>query len=182
MAATNHTHLPAQFHLTGHHHHHQQQQQFSRRTSSIRQTSEYVSSHHASANGIQMTSQLNATSKHDTAPGDHLQQLTGKHGTSGVSAHHLAAHMQLVMKGMKQAWCQITQLMKPPLAAYTFPLLLAWVGMCGGWYSTVLWIPEYFKIRGAGKTNIYAETFAVACANLPGKGMYRKQVCLAGHI
>ncbi|WIA21848.1 hypothetical protein OEZ85_004224 [Tetradesmus obliquus] len=41
-------------------------------------------------------------------------------------------------------------------------------GMCGGWYSTVLWIPEYFKARGAGDSSLYAQTFAVAAANLPG--------------
>lgn len=38
----------------------------------------------------------------------------------------------------------------------------------GGWYSLVLWLPEYFKIRGAGEASLYAQTFAVAAANLPG--------------
>jgi len=32
----------------------------------------------------------------------------------------------------------------------------------------VLWIPEYFKARGAHSASLYAETFAVAAANLPG--------------
>ena len=63
---------------------------------------------------------------------------------------------------------QVTQLLRPPLLSATGPLLAAWVGMCGGWYSTVLWIPEYFKRRGAPTGSIYAETFAVAAANLPG--------------
>lgn len=34
--------------------------------------------------------------------------------------------------------------------------------------SQVLWIPEYFKARGAHSASLYAETFAVAAANLPG--------------
>jgi hypothetical protein len=33
----------------------------------------------------------------------------------------------------------------------------------------VLWIPEFFKARGAHSASLYAETFAVAAANLPGK-------------
>jgi hypothetical protein len=49
--------------------------------------------------------------------------------------------------------------------------------MCGGWYSTVLWIPEYFKARGAGDSSLYAESFAVAAANLPGVSS-----CENGHM
>lgn len=60
------------------------------------------------------------------------------------------------------------QLTQPPLQSRLVPLLIAWIGMCGGWYSTVLWIPEYFKARGAGNSSLYAESFAVAAANLPG--------------
>eukprot|EP00883_Tetradesmus_obliquus_P001403 jgi/Sobl393_1/11479/SZX61996.1 len=60
------------------------------------------------------------------------------------------------------------QLLRAPLRARFLPLLVAWIGMCGGWYSTVLWIPEYFKARGAGDSSLYAQTFAVAAANLPG--------------
>jgi hypothetical protein len=32
----------------------------------------------------------------------------------------------------------------------------------------VLWIPEFFKARGVHSASLYAETFAVAAANLPG--------------
>lgn len=60
------------------------------------------------------------------------------------------------------------QLVQPPLKSRLMPLLVAWIGLCGGWYSTVLWIPEYFKARGAGSSSLYAQAFAVAAANLPG--------------
>ncbi|GLC41648.1 hypothetical protein PLESTB_000693100 [Pleodorina starrii] len=62
----------------------------------------------------------------------------------------------------------LTALLSPPLASYTLPLAVAWIGLCGGWYCTLLWVPVYFKRRGAVETSVYAETFAVSLANLPG--------------
>ncbi|GFR50358.1 hypothetical protein Agub_g12568, partial [Astrephomene gubernaculifera] len=59
-------------------------------------------------------------------------------------------------------------LLRPPLLRYTLPLAAGWVGLCGGWYCTVLWVPRYFEQRGARGQDVYAETFAVALANLPG--------------
>ncbi|GIL82870.1 hypothetical protein Vretimale_8369 [Volvox reticuliferus] len=59
-------------------------------------------------------------------------------------------------------------LLTPPLRSYTVPLAVAWVGLCGGWYCTVLWVPRYFKDRGAKEASVYAQTFTVALANLPG--------------
>jgi hypothetical protein len=40
----------------------------------------------------------------------------------------------------------------------------------------VLWIPEFFKARGAHSASLYAETFAVAAANLPGE---TKRLCIS---
>ncbi|EFJ41242.1 hypothetical protein VOLCADRAFT_68484, partial [Volvox carteri f. nagariensis] len=62
----------------------------------------------------------------------------------------------------------LSALLSPPLRSYTVPLAVAWIGLCGGWYCTVLWVPRYFKERGAEETSVYAETFAVSLANLPG--------------
>ena len=57
----------------------------------------------------------------------------------------------------------------PPLLSGTLPQLVGYGGLSGAWYSTVLWLAEYFKRRGAGASlGIYAETMAVAAANLPG--------------
>lgn len=63
------------------------------------------------------------------------------------------------------------RLMQPPQRAVTLPLAVAWVGLCGGWYSMVLFLPAFFQRRSSGATSglsFYAETFAVAAANLPG--------------
>lgn len=65
-----------------------------------------------------------------------------------------------------------TLLMLPLLLIACCRCCCALAGLCGGWYSTVLWIPEYFKARGAGDSSLYAESFAVAAANLPGVLMF----------
>ncbi|PNH04098.1 Synaptic vesicle glycoprotein 2C [Tetrabaena socialis] len=67
-----------------------------------------------------------------------------------------------------RAWGVGLALFSPPLRSYTLPLAVAWIGLCGGWYCTVLWVPRYFEQRGATGQSIYAQTFAVALANLPG--------------
>lgn len=59
-------------------------------------------------------------------------------------------------------------LLSPPLRGYTLPLAVGWIGLCGGWYCTVLWVPRYFEERGAKGASVYAQTFAVSLANLPG--------------
>ncbi|KAI8476890.1 MAG: major facilitator superfamily domain-containing protein [Monoraphidium minutum] len=60
-------------------------------------------------------------------------------------------------------------LLRPPLRGTTVPLLIAYAGLSGGWYSTVLWLPLYFQRRGAAASlNVYAEMMVVAAANLPG--------------
>jgi len=45
---------------------------------------------------------------------------------------------------------------------------LLYINVIATCLAAVLWIPEYFKARGAGQASLYAETFAVAAANLPG--------------
>lgn len=58
-------------------------------------------------------------------------------------------------------------------AAATLIVLLGapWCCVAAAWpLLQVLWIPEFFKARGAHTASLYAETFAVAAANLPGKG------------
>ncbi|GAX81918.1 hypothetical protein CEUSTIGMA_g9346.t1 [Chlamydomonas eustigma] len=70
---------------------------------------------------------------------------------------------------IKHSWNLLKCLtFEKPLRSYTWPLMVAWIGLCGGWYCTVLWLPKYFEERGAVGGSIYAETFAVSLANLPG--------------
>jgi VNT family MFS transporter (synaptic vesicle glycoprotein 2) len=116
----------------------------------------------AAANGacLPETLKLLPMTRHDSDPGEVV--LRPQPGAQdGIS-------LRALLRAGQQAWGQLRQLFRPPLAACTLPLAVAFVGLSGGWYSTVLWIPEYFKRRGAAGSSIYAETFAVAAANLPG--------------
>ncbi|KAG2434782.1 hypothetical protein HXX76_007667 [Chlamydomonas incerta] len=67
-----------------------------------------------------------------------------------------------------RAWGVLTALLSPPLRRQTLALGVGWIGLCGGWYCTVLWVPRYFEERGATGGSVYGQTFAVALANLPG--------------
>eukprot|EP00198_Chlamydomonas_reinhardtii_P010788 XP_001700125.1 predicted protein [Chlamydomonas reinhardtii] len=67
-----------------------------------------------------------------------------------------------------RAWGVLTALLSPPLRGQTLALGVGWIGLCGGWYCTVLWVPRYFEARGATGGSVYGQTFAVAMANLPG--------------
>ncbi|KAG2434884.1 hypothetical protein HYH02_012084 [Chlamydomonas schloesseri] len=67
-----------------------------------------------------------------------------------------------------RAWGVLTALLSPPLRGQTLALGVGWIGLCGGWYCTVLWVPRYFEERGASGGSVYGQTFAVALANLPG--------------
>lgn len=77
----------------------------------------------------------------------------------------------------RSASVQMGHLFTPPLRRTTLALLLAWTGLCGGWYAVVLWLPEYFKQRGAQESSLYAQSFAISLANLPGQIPY-----LCAHI
>ncbi|MEW5319852.1 MAG: hypothetical protein WDW38_010974 [Sanguina aurantia] len=73
------------------------------------------------------------------------------------------------LKGqLVQSWRTFAVLFSHPLVSCTLPLAVAWIGLSGGWYCTVLWVPKYFKERGASGGSLYADTFAVSLANLPG--------------
>lgn len=78
-------------------------------------------------------------------------------------------HRHSISSQLADGWRILRTLTVAPLGAYTRPLALAWIGLCGGWYCAVLWMPKYFQLRGASEVDMYAQTFAVALANLPGK-------------
>lgn len=117
--------------------------------------------HMAASNGTTLPDHLKLMpmTRHDSDSGQ-LALIAQKQPSS--------SSWQAVKEGTHLAAAQLRLLFRPPLLGCTLPLLVAWVGLCGGWYSTVLWIPEYFKRRGAEGSSMYAETFAVALANLPG--------------
>lgn len=54
-----------------------------------------------------------------------------------------------VAAGARGWLSHVRQLLQPPLLAYTAPLIVTWLGLCGGWYSMILWIPTYFQRRCA---------------------------------
>jgi hypothetical protein len=62
------------------------------------------------------------------------------------------------------AW-QLPVLLPSSRRAFTYIPVPVCLCVC----HQVLWIPEYFKARGAHSASLYAETFAVAAANLPGE-------------
>eukprot|EP00879_Flechtneria_rotunda_P009853 GHRR01010305.1.p1 GENE.GHRR01010305.1~~GHRR01010305.1.p1 ORF type:complete len:541 (+),score=182.46 GHRR01010305.1:268-1890(+) len=101
-------------------------------------------------------------------PSKGSQLPTGSGGKDCTYSPSWHSWLQQITAGLQAAGSTAQLLLRPPLWCRFGPLLIAWIGMCGGWYSTVLWIPEYFKARGAGEASLYAEAFAVAAANLPG--------------
>ena len=98
--------------------------------------------------------------------------LDGKHHDT-LPSHGVAGQMRSTWdhacNAAQRAWAVLQVLFRPPLRAYTLPLAAGWVGLCGGWYCTVLWLPRYFEERGATGASIYAQTFFVSLANLPGE-------------
>lgn len=125
-------------------------------------------SHAASVNGRSLPAGLRLI------PVDQSDQsvLDGKyhdvlpsHGFAGKarsSWHH-------IRNAAQRAWGVYQTLFRRPLRSYTLPLAVGWIGLCGGWYCTVLWVPRYFEERGAKGSSIYAQTFFVSLANLPGE-------------
>jgi hypothetical protein len=89
-------------------------------------------------------------------------------GRGSGQQEHARVKQQQRQRCCRSGWATAALLLQPPLRQRFLPLLVAWLGLCGGWYSTVLWIPEFFKARGAQSASLYAEAFAVAAANLPG--------------
>ncbi|KAG2490792.1 hypothetical protein HYH03_010714 [Edaphochlamys debaryana] len=87
----------------------------------------------------------------------------------GSTRRGFVARLRLALQhGWGRGSATLVTLLSPPLRSYTLPLGVAWVGLCGGWYCTVLWVPRYFEERGATGASVYAQTFAVSLANLPG--------------
>lgn len=102
------------------------------------------------------------------------------HGSGGSASRHLQSSQQNPLAkalrsaataaalGARRALLVVRTLFSRPLSAHTWPLSVAWMGLCGGWYATVLWVPRYFEARGADASSVYRQTLAVALANLPG--------------
>lgn len=80
---------------------------------------------------------------HDHDDDDDHEMLLGSHGGGGASAPSgLSGSGSSSLRKMKQALVTLHALVSPPLLSYTLPLAVAWVGLCGGWYCTVLWLPR----------------------------------------
>ena len=60
-----------------------------------------------------------------------------------------------------------TELFNPSLRRTTISLIVVWFGLSFGWYGLILWIPTLFEDANLS-LGIYASTFLVAAANLPG--------------
>ena len=79
--------------------------------------------------------------------------------------------------GPAWAWiAPLRSLCAPPLRSRAASIGFVWFSLSWGWYGVMLWLPEYFaRLAASGEssneppsTNVYAENFAVAWANLPG--------------
>ena len=144
--------------------------------------------------------ELEATAAAKTAPGaDDEECCAGEVAAVVVAGNGRGGRQSVTARGarrssaiaaanswraeLRAAASDAAALLRPPLlGARTAPLLVAYAGLSGGWYSLILWLPEYFKRRGAavgagggggsdggnGGLNVYAETLIVAAANLPG--------------
>jgi hypothetical protein len=98
----------------------------------------------SSGGGLSPTEHL-----HEAAAGVSQRGGSGAGQSSGVSLQQLRQQQQ---RCCKSSFTAAKLLFQQPLRRRFLPLLVAWLGLCGGWYSTVSSTEAIFGLRVIGVT------------------------------